>query len=56
LKNADVGNAQVQARLLETYQREYENFMHLPGGSIDAMFQRFTVILNNMRASVAVLP
>jgi hypothetical protein len=56
LKNAHVGNAQVQARLFATYQREYENFTHLPGESIDAMFQRFTMIVNNMRANVAVLP
>jgi hypothetical protein len=55
LKNAHAGNAQVQARLFATYQREYENFTHLPGESIDAMFQRFTVIVNNMRANVAVL-
>jgi hypothetical protein len=39
-----------------TYQREYENFTHLPGESIDAMFQRFMVIVNNMRANVVVLP
>jgi hypothetical protein len=39
-----------------TYQREYENFTHLSGESIDAMFQQFTVIVNNMRANVAVLP
>jgi hypothetical protein len=49
------GNAQVQARLFATY-REYKNFTHLPGGSIDAMFQRFTVIVNNMMANVAMLP
>jgi hypothetical protein len=55
-KNAHAGNAQVQARLFATYRREYENFTHLPGESIDAMFQRFTVIMNNMRANVAVLP
>jgi hypothetical protein len=30
LKNAHVGNAQVQARLFGTYQGEYENFTHLP--------------------------
>jgi hypothetical protein len=47
---------QVQARLFATYRREYENFTHLPGEFIDAMFQHFTVIVNNMRASVAVLP
>jgi hypothetical protein len=39
-----------------TYQREYENFTHLPGKSIDVLFQRFTVVVNNMRANVDVLP
>jgi hypothetical protein len=38
-----------------TYRREYENFTHLPGESINALFQRFTVVVNNMRASVDVL-
>jgi hypothetical protein len=55
LKEAHVGNAQVQARMYATYQREYENFTHLPGESIDALFQRFTVVMNNMRANVDVL-
>jgi hypothetical protein len=55
LKNAHAGNAQVQARLFATYQREYENLTHLSGESIDAMFQRFTVIVNNMKANVVVL-
>jgi hypothetical protein len=39
-----------------TYQREYEKFTHRPGESIDALFQRFTVVVNNMRANVDVLP
>jgi hypothetical protein len=39
-----------------SYQREYENFTHLPGESIDALFQRFTVVVNNMRDTVDVLP
>jgi hypothetical protein len=56
LKVAHVGNAQVQARMYATYRREYENFTHFPGESIDAMFQRFTVVVNNMRANVDVLP
>jgi hypothetical protein len=56
LKNAHAGNAQVQARLFATYRREYENFTHLPGESIDALFQWFTMIVNNMRAKVVVLP
>jgi hypothetical protein len=38
LKNAHAGNAQVQARLFATFQREYENFTHLPNESIDALF------------------
>jgi hypothetical protein len=39
-----------------TYRREYKNFTHLPGESIDALFQRFTFVVNNMRANVDVLP
>jgi hypothetical protein len=38
LKNARARNAQVQARLFATYRREYENFTHLLGEAIDAMF------------------
>jgi hypothetical protein len=38
-----------------TYRREYKNFTHLPGESIDALFQRFTVAVNNMRVNVDVL-
>jgi hypothetical protein len=38
-----------------TYQTEYENFTHLPSESIDALFQRFTVVVNNMRDNVDVL-
>jgi hypothetical protein len=39
-----------------TYLREYENITHLLGESIDALFQWFTVVVNNMRANVDVLP
>jgi hypothetical protein len=39
-----------------TYRREYKNFTHLLGESIDALFQRFTMVVNNMRANVDVLP
>jgi hypothetical protein len=39
-----------------TYRREYENFTHLPSESIDALFQRFVVVVNSMRANVDVLP
>jgi hypothetical protein len=38
-----------------TYRRGYENFTHLPCESIDALFQRFTVVVNNMRSNVDVL-
>jgi hypothetical protein len=55
LKEAHVGNTQVQTQMYATYRREYENFTHLPGESIDALFQRFTVVVNNMRANVDVL-
>jgi hypothetical protein len=30
--------------MYETYRREYENFTHLSSESIDALFQRFTVL------------
>jgi hypothetical protein len=56
LKEAHVGNAPDQAQMYATYQREYENFTHLPGESTDALFQRFTVVINNMRSNVDVLP
>jgi hypothetical protein len=55
LKEAQVGNAQVQARMYATYRREYENFTHLPGEFIDALFQRFMVVVNNMRVNVDML-
>jgi hypothetical protein len=38
-----------------TYRREYDNFTHLPGESINALFQWFMVVVNNIRASVATL-
>jgi hypothetical protein len=56
LKEAHVEDAQVQARVYATYRREYENFTHPSGDSIDALFQRFTVAVNNMRDNVDVLP
>jgi hypothetical protein len=33
-----------------------QDLTHLPGESIDALFQRFRVVVNNMRANVDVLP
>ena len=56
LKVAHGGDSHVKARLFSVYRREYENFVQLPGESIDAMFQRFTSIVNNMKANIAVLP
>jgi hypothetical protein len=56
LKEAHVGNAHVQAWMYATYRRQYKNFTHLPSESIDALFQRFTVVVNNMRANMDVLP
>jgi hypothetical protein len=56
LKNAPAGNVDVQAQLCATYWREYANFTYLPGESINAFFQCYTVVVNNMRANVDVLP
>jgi hypothetical protein len=56
LREAHVGNAQVRVQMYATYRREYENFTHLPGESIDSLFQRFMVVVNYMRANVDVLP
>jgi hypothetical protein len=55
LKEAHVGNAQVQALMYVTCRTDYENFTHLPGESIDALFQWFKVVVNNMWANVDVL-
>ena len=46
----------MKARLVETYRCEYENFVHLPGESADALFLRFLAILNKMKANITVLP
>jgi hypothetical protein len=56
LKEDHVENAQVQAQMYATYRKEYENFTHLLGESIDALFQQFTVVVNNLRANVDMLP
>jgi hypothetical protein len=46
----------VKARLFVSYRMQYENFTQLPGEDIDAMFQRFTAIMNNMNANVEDFP
>jgi hypothetical protein len=53
LKVAHAGNNQVKDRLFSTYQREYENFTHLRGESIET---RFTCIVNNKMSNVTILP
>jgi hypothetical protein len=50
------GDNHVKARLFVSYRMQYENFTQLPGEDIDAMFQRFTAILNNMKANVEDFP
>jgi hypothetical protein len=42
------GDNHVNARLFVSYRMQYENFTQLPGEDIDAMFQRFTAIVNNI--------
>jgi hypothetical protein len=51
-----LGRLRFRLVLFATYQREYKNFTHLPGESINTMFQQFTMIVNNMRDNVAALP
>jgi hypothetical protein len=53
---AHSGDNHVKARLFVSYRMQYENFTQLPGEDIDAMFQRFTSIVNNMKANVEDFP
>ena len=41
------GTTTIKARLVETYRREYENFVQKPGESVDDLFGRFQSIINN---------
>jgi hypothetical protein len=50
------GDSHVKARLFVSYRMQYENFTQLPGEDIDEMFQRFTAIVNNMKANVEDFP
>jgi hypothetical protein len=50
------GDNHVKARLFVSYRMQYENFTQLLGEDIDAMFQRFTTIVNNMKANVEDFP
>jgi hypothetical protein len=50
------GDNHVKARLFVSYRMQYENFTQHLGEDIDAMFQRFTTIVNNMKANVEDFP
>jgi hypothetical protein len=50
------GDNHVKARLFVSYRMQYGNFTQLSGEDIDAMFQRFTAIVNNMKANVEDFP
>jgi hypothetical protein len=50
------GDNHVKARLFVSYRMQYEDFTQLPREDIDAMFQRFTAIVNNMKANVEDFP
>lgn len=56
LQSYHEGTPQVKTQLYEAYRKEYENFVHLPGESIDSLFSRFHSLLNKMRANRAQLP
>jgi hypothetical protein len=45
------GDNHVKACLFVSYRIQYEYFTQLLGEDIDAMFQRFTAIVNNMKAN-----
>ncbi|WVZ70474.1 hypothetical protein U9M48_019139 [Paspalum notatum var. saurae] len=47
------GTATIKARLVETYRREYENFVQKPGESVDDLFGRFQLIINKLRVNSA---
>jgi hypothetical protein len=49
------GDSQIKASLFSSYQREYQHFTLLPGKLIDAMVQRFTSTVNNMKANITIL-
>ncbi|WVZ53180.1 hypothetical protein U9M48_004159 [Paspalum notatum var. saurae] len=47
------GTATIKARLVETYRREYENFVQKPGESVDDWFGRFQSIINKLHINSA---
>src|SRR6266498_2817145 len=50
------GTNAVKARLFETYRREYENFVQLPGESVETLFSRFQSCVNKMRDNIIKMP
>ena len=50
------GTFQVKTRIFELYRCEYENFVQLPGESVDSMFSRFQSVVNKIRANKLQLP
>src|SRR6266508_2783374 len=44
------------SRLFETYRREYENFVQLPGESVETLFSRFQSCVNKMRDNIIKMP
>src|SRR5579883_345091 len=49
LQSFHEGTNAIKARLFETYQHEYENFIQLPGESVETLFSRFQSCVNRMR-------
>ncbi|WVZ53135.1 hypothetical protein U9M48_004119 [Paspalum notatum var. saurae] len=47
------GTATIKARLVETYRREYENFVQKKGESVDDLFGCFQSIINKLRVNSA---
>ena len=56
LQSFHEGTNAVKARLFETYRREYENFVQLPGESVKTLFSRFQSCVNKMRDNIIKMP
>src|SRR5579859_1527280 len=53
LQSFHEGTNAIKARLFETYHSEYENFIQLPGESVETLFSRFQSCMNKMRDNIA---
>ena len=56
LQSFHEGTNAVKARLFETYRREYENFVQLPGESVETLFSQFQSCVNKMRDNIIKMP